>query len=157
MLRSTRRAGGGGWASAVVIAAADGSGHPWAGPNPQLGVRHGRQCDRELAQPGRADDLPNRTDRLQTACGPAPGCGSRGAPAELVSGGELWAAELGVDPVGYVTALWTSRARATSALASSTRSRRHLGEVSVPASGVVGQSVAVSANPLDVWSPGVRR
>lgn len=58
---------------------------------------------------------------------------------------------LAVDPAGYVTAGWSRGASIYSAVFDSVSPE--LNAVEVPATGVVGQRVAMSVDPFDVWPP----
>lgn len=66
----------------------------------------------------------------------------------------LWP-QMAVAPQGYVTAVWSGRQGTSQAV----RSRvfdpvaPELGEVTIPASGMVGEPVAMSVDPFDLWSP----
>lgn len=153
MRSSTRTAGAGGaWSTPVELSTPDGGSlqgsmptNPrivadpqgnltatWSaaiGPNPGIGVTENR--------------------RLQAVHRPAGGAWS--SPVALSTPDDVWAAEIAADPLGYVTTLWSG----TSAM----RSRVYdavaplLEDVEVPANGVVGEAVAMSVDPFDVWSP----
>jgi len=151
MLSSARTAGpGGAWSTPVELSTPDGGslqGKPtnprivadpqgsvtatWSaavGPNPGIGVTENR--------------------RLQAVHRPAGG--AWGAPVALSTPDDLWAAEIAADPLGYVTTLWSGtnamRSRVFDSIAPLLQS------VTVPATGVVGEPVAMSADPFDVWS-----
>jgi hypothetical protein len=70
------------------------------------------------------------------------------------SGYSIWP-RLAVDPQGYATVVWSGYQGLTHAV----RSRvldpiaPQLNDVMVPATGTVGQPVAMSVNPFDVWPP----
>ncbi len=152
MRSSTRTAGDGGvWSTPVALSTPDGGslqGKPtnprivadpqgsltatWSaavGPNPGIGVTENR--------------------RLQAVHRPAGGAWS--SPVALSTPDDVWAAEIAVDPLGYVTTLWSGtnamRSRVYDAIAPL------LEDVEVPANGVVGEAVAMSVDPFDVWSP----
>lgn len=151
MRSSTRTAGSGGaWSTPVELSTPDGGslqGKPtnprivadpqgsltatWSaavGPNPGIGVTENR--------------------RLQAVHRPAGG--AWGAPVALSTPDDAWAAEIAADPLGYVTTLWSGtnamRSRVFDSIAPL------LQNVTVPATGVVGEPVAMSVNPFDVWS-----
>lgn len=151
MRSSTRAAGAGGaWSTPVELSTPDGGslqGKPtnprivadllgsltatWSaavGPNPGIGVTENR--------------------RLQAVHRPAGG--AWGAPVALSASDDLWAAEIAADPLGYVTTLWSGtnamRSRVFDSIAPLLQS------VTVPATGVVGEPVAMSVDPSDVWS-----
>jgi PKD domain len=151
MRSSTRTAGdGGAWSSLVALSTPDGGSlhrkpaNPrvvadpqgsltatWSaavGPNPGIGVTENR--------------------RLQAVHRPAGGAWE--APVALSTPDDVWAAEIAPDPQGYVTALWVGTSGVTSRVFDSVAPL--LEDVTVPVSGVVGQPVAMSVAPLDVWS-----
>ena len=76
------------------------------------------------------------------------------APVTL-STGDSFIPAAAIDPQGAVTAVWSGRQGTTQAV----RSRvfdpipPELNDVAVPATGVVGQPVAMSVDPFDVWPP----
>jgi PKD domain len=151
MRSSTRTAGAGGaWSTPVELSTPDGGslqGKPtnprivadpqgsltatWSaavGPNPGIGVTENR--------------------RLQAVHRPAGG--AWGAPVALSTPDDVWAAEIAADPLGYVTTLWSGtnamRSRVFDSVAPLLQS------VTVPTTGVVGEPVAMSVDPFDVWS-----
>lgn len=151
MRSSTRTAGAGGaWSTPVELSTPDGGslqGKPtnprivadpqgsltatWSaaiGPNPGIGVTENR--------------------RLQAVHRPAGGAWE--APVALSTPDDVWAAEIAADPLGYVTTLWSGtnamRSRVFDSVAPLLQS------ISVPAAGVVGEPVAMSVDPFDVWS-----
>ena len=150
-MRSATRTGGGTWSSAIALASPDGGDNIGAAINPRIV----------------ADPQGGLTATWSAAVGPSPGIGvtenrrlqavhrpaggAWGSPVALASPDDLWAAEIAADPQGYVTALWVGT--------STVRSRVFdpvsplLQSVAVPAAGVVGEPVAMSVNPFDVWSP----
>lgn len=73
-----------------------------------------------------------------------------GEPVWLSGFDDLWEAQIAVDPEGYVTAIWAGdtavRSRVYDAVAPT------LGSVTVPTEGVVGDQIAMAAEPFDVWS-----
>ncbi len=80
--------------------------------------------------------------------------GTWSSPVTL-STGESFFPAMAIDPQGTVTAVWSGRQGTTQAV----RSRvfdpipPELNDLAVPATGVVGQPVAMSVDPFDLWSP----
>ncbi len=80
--------------------------------------------------------------------------GTWSSPVTL-STGESFIPAAAIDPQGTVTAVWSGRQGTTQAV----RSRvfdpipPELNDFEVPATGVVGQPVAMSVDPFDLWSP----
>jgi hypothetical protein len=156
VMRSSSSAAGGAWSTPVALSAADGGDVPTAATNSRIVADQQGNLTaiwKAAVGPGEGPGFPGSpipvdNYRLQTAYRPA---GAEwGAPVTLVGPGDFWTASLAVDPQGYVTALWSE----TSAV----RSRVFdlvaplLNDVQVPARGVVGQPVAMSVDPFDLWS-----
>jgi PKD domain len=80
--------------------------------------------------------------------------GTWSSPVTL-STGESFIPAAAIDPQGAITAVWSGRQGTTQAV----RSRvfdpipPELNDLEVPATGVVGQPVAMSVDPFDLWSP----
>lgn len=151
VMRSSTSTAGGAWSSPVALSTPDGGDKPSAPINPRIV----------------ADPQGNVTATWSAAVGPSPGIGipenrrlqavhrpaggAWSSPVALSTPDDVWAAEIAADPLGYVTTLWSG----TSAM----RSRVYdavaplLEDVEVPANGVVGEAVAMSVDPFDVWSP----
>lgn len=151
VMRSSTSAAGGAWSSPVALSTPDGGDNQsvainprivadpqggltatWSaavGPNPGIGVTENR--------------------RLQAVHRPAGG--AWGNPVALSTPDDVWAAEIAADPQGYVTALWSGTSAVRSRVFDSVAPL--LQDVAVPATGAVGEPVAMSVNPFDVWSP----
>ncbi|HEX3361786.1 MAG TPA: PKD domain-containing protein [Solirubrobacterales bacterium] len=94
----------------------------------------------------------NETDHIgETAS--RPGGGSWQAPADLSAGQEAFAPQVAVDPGGDAVAVWESYDGGYIAQAAAyDATGPQLRSLSIPAAGTVGQSLAFSVSPLDVWS-----
>jgi len=89
----------------------------------------------------------NRVTAVQRQAG-----GDWGAPVELgEASGAIEPLSVAADSQGYVTAAWTFDGQLSSSVFDPIAPQ--LNNVTVPASGVVGQPVAMSVDPFDVWSP----
>jgi hypothetical protein len=81
--------------------------------------------------------------------------GAWSSPVTLSTGDSPFAPATAIDPQGTITAVWSGRQGTTQAV----RSRvfdpipPELNDLTVPATGVAGQPVAMSVDPFDVWSP----
>jgi hypothetical protein len=80
--------------------------------------------------------------------------GTWSSPVTL-STGESFFPAMAVDPLGTVTAVWSGRQGTTQAVRSRVFDQipPELNDLAVPATAVVGQPVAMSVDPFDVWSP----
>lgn len=151
VMRASTSTAGGAWSSPVALSAPDGGDKPNVEINPRIV----------------ADPQGNLTATWSAAVGPSPGIGipedrrlqavhrpaggAWGSPVPLSAPDDVWAAEIAADSQGYVTALWVG---GTSAVMSRVYDpiAPLLQNVTVPAIGVVGEPVAMSVSPFDVWS-----
>ena len=142
VVRASSSAAGGAWSSPVELSPSDG-GDALLATNPRIVA----DPQGNLTATWAAGSYSN--DSLQAARRPAGG--AWGSPVDLSGLGDMWSAEIAADPSGYVTALWTDdsvvRSRVFDPVAPL------LNSVTVPATGVAGEPVAVSVDPFDVWSP----
>jgi len=80
--------------------------------------------------------------------------GTWSSPVTLSTGESLFPATA-IDPQGTVTAVWSGRQGTTQAVRSRVFDRipPELNDLEVPETGVVGQPVAMSVDPFDIWPP----
>ncbi len=151
VMRSSTSTAGGAWGSPVALSTPDGSDKPGAAINPRIV----------------ADPQGNVTATWSAAVGPSPGIGipenrrlqavhrpaggAWSSPVALSTPDNLWAAEIAVDPQGYVTAFWIGTSAVTSRVFDPVAPL--LQNVTVPTTGVVGEPVEMSVDPFDLWSP----
>jgi PKD domain-containing protein len=145
VVRTSSRATGGTWSGPVDLTAPDGSVYPWAGPNIQLVVDPQGDVTATWRVAAGSSDI----FRMQSAHRSIGGAWS--APVDLSAAGDLWTTETAVDAQGYVTTIWKEQNRIRSRVFDPIAPL--LGDLTVPVTGVVGQPVAMSVGPFDVWSP----
>jgi hypothetical protein len=98
----------------------------------------------------------NETDHIGEAAR-RPAGGSWQAPVDLSAGQDAFAPQVAVDPGGDAVAVWESYDGGYIAQAAAyDATGPQLRSLSIPAAGTVGQSLAFSVSPLDVWSRSVR-
>lgn len=151
MRSSTRTAGdGGAWSSPVALSTPDGGSVQGKVTNPRIVADpQGGLTATWSAAVGPSPGIGvTENRRLQAVHRPAGGAWS--SPVALSAPDDVWAAEIAADPQGYVTALWVGASGVTSRVFDSVAPL--LEDVTVPVSGVVGQPVAMSVDPFDVWS-----
>jgi hypothetical protein len=142
IMRASTSVAGESWSNPVDISVRDGG--PWSGGFPQVAA------DRE----GDVTAIweawyPDRFSIVQAARREA-GSGW-GPPVDLgKSNGVIERRPIAVDPRGYVTAVWARGKALQSSVFDAVPPL--LRDVAVPATGVVGQPVAMSVDPFDVWS-----
>jgi len=135
----------GSWGSIVYVATRPGQLEPSEGSIQLLADQQG-----DVTAIWEGWSAPN--DVVRTARRSAGGTWS--SPITL-STGESSIPAATIDPQGTITAVWSGRQGTTQAV----RSRAfdpippELNDLAVPATGVVGQPVAMSVDPFDVWSP----
>jgi hypothetical protein len=140
VMRSSTSAAGGAWSRPVELSAPDGSDNQSAAINPRIVADpQGSLTATWAAAEG---------TRLQAVHRPEGSEWSR--PVDLAGPDDLWAAEVAVDPQGYVTALWIGTFAVSSRVFDPVAPL--LNDVTVPVSGVAGEPVAMSVDPFDVWS-----
>jgi len=152
MRSSTRTAGAGGaWSTPVELSTPDGGSLQSKPTNPRIVADpQGSLTATWSAAVGPSPGLGvTENRRLQAVHRPAGGAWS--SPVALSSPDDLWAAEIAADPQSYVTALWIGTSGVTSRVFDSVAPV--LDDVTVPASGVVGEPVAMSVDPFDAWPP----
>jgi hypothetical protein len=151
VMRSSTSTAGGAWSSPVTLSAPDGGDKPTAPINPRIVADpQGNVTATWAAAVGPSPGIGIPEDRqLQAVHRPAGGAWS--SPVALSAPDDLWAAEIAADPQGYVTALWIGTSAVSSRVFDPVAPL--LQNVTVPAAGVVGEPVAMSVDPFDVWSP----
>ena len=147
LVHASTSALGGPWSAPVDLSARDDA--YWWGAFPQVTA----DPQGDVTAIWRNFYEPNR-NRVTTARR-EPG-GAWSAPVELgEANGVIEPLRVAADPQGYVTAAWTLGHVLTSSVYDPVAPA--LNDVTVPARGVVGQAIALSVDPFDVWPPVVSR
>ncbi len=133
---------GGTWSAAVDLSARDDAN--WIGAIPQVATDP--QGDVTVIWKAFHSPSSNVAQAARREAG-----GSWSAPVDIGdTSGVIEPMRVAADPQGYVTAAWSYGSQLHSAVFDPIAPL--LSDVTVPARGVVGQAVAMSVDPFDVWS-----